>query len=129
MEDSLVATLVEPSTQIVEASSATNTKKDLIDQSSKIDSDSFVEGEVISEALSFDQVTENDSVEEALLSAMAEDQVSEEKRLEYQKQFIREYLAQAQRQGYDIKLNNQLQVISIKKRKTYEPILIEEVEE
>lgn len=67
-----------------------------------------------------------DSLEEALLGSLAEQQLSEEASLEYKKQFIRKYLERAKQAGYDIKLNDQLQVISMKRRTVYEPILIDD---
>ncbi|MBE8222115.1 MAG: hypothetical protein HAW60_05240 [Bdellovibrionales bacterium] len=90
----------------------------------------LVDEDIIDEALNSDK-GENfsevqNSLEQALLKSISEKQLSLEESAQYKKHFIREYLRKAKESGFDILLNDQLQVVSIKKRRTYDPILIEE---
>ncbi len=98
-----------------------------------LEKNQFVDEAVIDEVLRLDKEQNFDdtqnSLEQALLSSAADRQLSIEETKEYKKHFVREYLKKARQAGYDIKLNDQLQVISIRQRRTYRPILIEEEEE
>lgn len=95
-----------------------------------IKQNSIIDEAVIDEALNFDKAEAvgevQNSLEQALLEAMADRQLSVEEAKQYKKHFIREYLKKAKQAGYDVVLNDQLQVISVKPRKTYEPIFIED---
>lgn len=90
-----------------------------------------IDQSLIDEALQFDKSTNSytqaqESLEKSFLRSMADKQLSAQNSKEYKKQFIRAYLKKAKEAGYVIKLNNQLQVVSIQHRKTYDPILVEE---
>lgn len=112
-------------TEKIEASSSVNADSN---------KDNIIDEALIDEALHFDEKAGSlngvqNSLEQALLGSLADKQLSIEGEKQYKKQFIREYLKKAKQAGYDILLNDQLQVISIKPRKTYEPIFIEDDDE
>ena len=69
------------------------------------------------------------TVEEELWEGERVQQIAEDYAAEYKKELVREFLKNAKKDGYDIKLNKDLEIISIQKKRKKGPLLFEEIEE